>query len=71
VEADGLRQIREVMSGTSYISQSELRQHFGLGKSSKADSVEVRWPNGRIDRVANVAANRFITIREGEGLVTL
>ena len=71
VEADGLRQIREVMSGSSYISQSDLRQHFGLGKSSKADSVEIRWPNGRADRVANVAANRFITIREGEGLATL
>ncbi|HEV2353855.1 MAG TPA: CRTAC1 family protein, partial [Puia sp.] len=46
VTAGGRRQIREVMSGSSYISQSDLRQHFGLGKAAKADQIEVRWPSG-------------------------
>jgi len=67
VIANGQRQIREVMSGCSYISQSDLRQHFGLGKAAKVDSIEVRWPSGHIDRLANVGADQLIVIREGEG----
>jgi enediyne biosynthesis protein E4 len=69
VTAGGRRQIREVLSGSSYISQSDLRQHFGLGKAAKADEIEVRWPSGRIDRISEVNANQFISIQEGRGLV--
>jgi enediyne biosynthesis protein E4 len=69
VTAGGRRQIREVVSGSSYISQSDLRQHFGLGKAEKADEIEVRWPNGHIDRISEVGANQFISIQEGRGLV--
>ena len=39
-------QMREVMSGSSYYSQSDLRLHFGLGAAAAADSVEVAWPSG-------------------------
>jgi hypothetical protein len=67
--AAGRRQIRDVLSGSSYISQSDLRQHFGLGSAGKADEIEVRWPGGQIDRVTNVEADRFIRIEEGRGLM--
>lgn len=69
VTANGHRQIREVLSGSSYISQSDFRQHFGLGKAHKADSVEVHWPSGHFDRLSGVDADQFIVIREGEGIV--
>jgi len=66
--ADGKphRQMDEVRSGGSYISQSDLRVHFGLGDAKTAD-IEVRWPSGVIDRLAGVAANRVITVVEGRG----
>ena len=60
------RQIRDVMSGSSYLSQSDLRQHFGLGNATKADSIEVHWPSGQVDRRLNVPADQFHVIREGE-----
>jgi hypothetical protein len=66
VVAGGLTQVAQVRSGTSYLSQSDLRAHFGLGGRSRVDLVEVRWPSGRVDRVRGVPADRKITIREGE-----
>jgi len=65
VEAGGRRQIREVLSGSSYLSQSDLRQHFGLGAARKADVIEVRWLSGQVDRITNVDADQFIAIEEG------
>jgi enediyne biosynthesis protein E4 len=55
-----------VRSGGSYISQSDLRVHFGLKKAAKAD-IEVHWPSGQIDKIAGVKANRVIMIVEGRG----
>jgi enediyne biosynthesis protein E4 len=69
VEAGGRRQMREVLSGSSYLSQSDLRQHFGLGSARKADSVEVRWLSGQVDRISSVDAGKFITIEEGSATV--
>lgn len=62
-------QIDEVRSGGSYYSQNDLRVHFGLGKIQKAKSIEVRWPSGQIDTLTDVAANQFIFVKEGIGLV--
>jgi hypothetical protein len=67
VKAGGRQQIREVLSGSSYISQSDLRQHLGLGAARKADSIEVRWPSGHVETVRNVDANQFIVIEEEKG----
>jgi enediyne biosynthesis protein E4 len=53
-------------SGSSYLSQSERILTFGLGKATLADSVEVRWPSGRIDRLANVPAGKVIGVQEGQ-----
>ncbi|MDQ2856847.1 MAG: CRTAC1 family protein [Acidobacteriota bacterium] len=64
-----LAQLDEVRSGTSYLSQSDLRLHFGLEKRTKIDLVEVRWPSGIVDRVKNLSANRILTIKEGKGLI--
>ncbi|HKT10911.1 MAG TPA: CRTAC1 family protein [Terriglobia bacterium] len=69
VAAGGQRQIREILSGSSYLSQSDLRQHFGLGKAQQADEIEIRWPSGHIDRLSKIPSNQFITVQEGRGLI--
>ena len=56
-------------SGGSYLSQSDLRVHFGLGAASRVDSVEVRWPSGAVDTLTNLQADRFYAVREGLGVV--
>ncbi len=63
------RQVDEVRSGGSYISQGDLRVHFGLGTADTAD-LEIRWPSGRVDKVAGLAADRIYTATEGQGLKT-
>ena len=55
-----------VRSGSSYLSQSDLRAHFGLSGQKSAD-VEILWPSGTIDRLKNVKADRIVTVREGSG----
>ncbi|MDP8981253.1 MAG: CRTAC1 family protein [Acidobacteriota bacterium] len=62
--AGGHRQMDEVRSGGSYVSQNDMRVHFGLGKAAKAD-LEIRWPSGIIDTLANVSVNRVIDVKEG------
>jgi hypothetical protein len=62
-------QIRDVKAGSSYLSQNDLRAHFGLAASRRADRIEVLWPSGRMEAVANVPANQIITIEEGKGIV--
>jgi enediyne biosynthesis protein E4 len=69
VVAGDLSQIDEIRSGGSYISQNDMRLHFGLEERTKIDLIEVRWPSGAIDKVTNLNANKIVTIREGKGLV--
>jgi hypothetical protein len=59
------RQMDEVRSGGSYLSQNDLRVHFGLGKATKAD-LEIRWPSGVVDKIAAVPANQVVTVKEGQ-----
>ena len=61
--------MRDVRAGSSYLSQNDLRAHFGLGQIARADRVDVAWPDGRTESIANVAANQIITIEEGRGVV--
>ena len=63
------RQLREVQSGSSYLSQNDLRAHFGLGTAEQAERLEIRWPGGATETIENVAANQIITVREGGGIV--
>ena len=60
------RQIDEVRSGGSYISQNDLRLHFGLGSHAIVDEIRLRWPSGHVDRLENVTADRIITVEEGQ-----
>jgi enediyne biosynthesis protein E4 len=62
--AGGNAQTAEVRSGGSYLSQSDLRLHFGLGAASTADRIEIRWPSGVAQTLRNLRANRVHTIRE-------
>ncbi|HTT19320.1 MAG TPA: CRTAC1 family protein [Candidatus Sulfotelmatobacter sp.] len=63
-------QIDEVRSGSSVMSQSDLRLHFGLGKAQTIDLIEVKWPTTqKIERFTQVKTNQFLTIREGGGIV--
>ena len=62
-------QTEEIRSGGSYLSQNDLRVHFGLGKAAKADSVEIRWNSGKVETIKDVAADKFYAILEGEGIV--
>jgi hypothetical protein len=66
--AGGRVQVDEVQSGGSYISQNDLRLHFGLGAAASVDAVEVRWPSGLTENFKNLAADLIYTITEGRGV---
>src|SRR5262249_20630762 len=63
LRAGGVQQMREVRSGGSYLSQNDLRLHFGLGDAQRYDEIQVRWPDGRGQRFPGGTANRVITLR--------
>jgi len=69
LHAGGTTQTEEVRSGGSYLSQNDLRVHFGLGTASKIDSVEVHWPSGKVDTMKDLSPDRFYSILEGVGQV--
>ena len=68
VRAGGLTQFSEVKGGSSYLSQNDLRQHFGLGTKDSMDEVTVRWPSGQSEVLKNVPADFIYTIVEGQGI---
>jgi len=59
--------VDEVRSGSSYDSQSDLRVHFGLGASAKMDSIEVRWPNGILEKFGELKVDAVNVVTEGTG----
>jgi hypothetical protein len=64
----GKRQlVDEVRSGSSYVSNSDMRVHFGLGPSTKVDTVEIRWPSGLVESFPNAAVDQINTVKEGSG----
>lgn len=67
VKAGDLLQMEERRSGGSYISQNDVRLHFGLEKKEKVESVDVRWPSGETESFTDIPLNSFIRITEGEG----
>jgi enediyne biosynthesis protein E4 len=68
VTSGGMTQTDEIHSGGSYLSQNDLRLHFGLGSATKIDSVEVRWPSGAVDKMGPLEADHFYSILEGSGV---
>jgi hypothetical protein len=60
-----------LVSGGSYISQNDMRLHFGLGPATAIEKVEVRWPSGKVDTIQKLKADQFYGLLEGEGVVPL
>lgn len=57
-------------SGSSYLSQSELVLTFGLGSKTKADTVEIQWPSGQVDKLSNIASGQTVTVQEAKGVIS-
>jgi enediyne biosynthesis protein E4 len=68
LEQGGDKREQEVRSGDGYISQSDLRLHFGLAQASKADRIVIRWPSGTVETLSDLPANNYYVIREGSGI---
>jgi hypothetical protein len=66
--SDGRKQIDDVRSGGSFISQNDFRLHFGLGKANSAD-LSVRWTDGKNENYSGIAGGQIVTIQEGKGIV--
>ena len=66
-EASGRAQVDEVRGGGSYMSQNDLRVHFGVAEAAKVDRVEVRWPNGLEEEWRDLAVDRIVPLKEGSG----
>jgi hypothetical protein len=69
VVSAGMTQTDEIHSGGSYLSQNDLRLHFGLGRATKVDKVQIHWPSGLVEDLANLPADHFYSIVEGHGVV--
>lgn len=69
--ADGVSQIREIAGGGSYLSQSDLRANFGLGRAARVQTVEISWPSGRKQTFHDIGADKFYLIEEGKEQVGL
>jgi len=69
VSAGGHTWFQEVRSGSSYISNNDLRLHFGLGSASTVQYVDVAWPSGRDERFPGGSADHFVTLIEGRGVL--
>ncbi len=67
VQAGGRIRIDEVRSGSSYSSSSDMRVHFGLGRTEKVDLLQVRWPSGVVERFENLRADSIHNLKEGTG----
>jgi hypothetical protein len=67
--AGDLIQVDEVRSGGSYLSQNDLRIHFGLGSHERVDRVDILWPSGKTETLTSLAADHFYAVKEGEGIV--
>ena len=62
------RQVQAVVAQSSFYSVDDQRLHFGLGDADRAD-LEIRWPDGSTETLDNIPAGRWITVRQGEGVI--
>jgi enediyne biosynthesis protein E4 len=67
--SEGVVQVDQAKGGTSYMSASDPRIHFGLGKRAKVDSLVITWPSGTVDKLTNVPLDSIIAVKEGSGIV--
>lgn len=69
IVSNGVTQTSWVLSGGSYLSQNDLRVHFGVGSATSIQSVEIKWPSGRVNSLRNLSVDHFYSVLEGVGLV--
>jgi hypothetical protein len=67
--SEGFAQVKQAEGGTSYMSASDPRIHFGLGKRAKAESLVITWPSGQVEKLANLPIDTIIAVKEGAGIV--
>jgi hypothetical protein len=66
VTTGDLRQIQDLIPVRGYLGQMDNRLHFGLGRADTADMIEIRWPDGELQTLVEVAANQFLRVVQGE-----
>jgi enediyne biosynthesis protein E4 len=67
--SEGFTQVKQAKGGTSYMSASDPRVHFGLGKRKTVESLQITWPSGQIENLSKVPINQIITVKEGSGII--
>ena len=67
--SEGFAQVKQAVGGASYMSASDPRLHFGLGKRSKIESLVITWPSGQVDKLTNLPLDSIIAVKEGAGIV--
>jgi hypothetical protein len=66
--SEGFVQVEQAKGGGSYMSASDSRIHFGLGKRTRIESLEITWPSGQVDRLSNLSPDQIIAVKEGAGI---
>jgi hypothetical protein len=69
LSSEGFSQVKQSQGGMGYMSASDPRIHFGLGQRKSIESLEITWPSGTVDKLANVTLNQIIAVKEGAGIV--
>jgi enediyne biosynthesis protein E4 len=69
LSSQGFVHIEQAKGGMSYMSASDPRIHFGLGKRTTIDSLEITWPSGQVDRLTNLSIDQIIAVKEGTGVI--
>jgi hypothetical protein len=67
--AGGMTQTAEIFSGGSYLSNNDFRVHFGLNDATKIDSLEIKWPSGKVETIKDLKADQFYSVLEASGIV--
>ncbi|MGH9771945.1 MAG: ASPIC/UnbV domain-containing protein, partial [Candidatus Acidiferrales bacterium] len=70
LHAGALEMTREIIAGSSYLSNNDVRVHFGLGKYGYAEWLRIRWPSGLVERINNIKADQIVSIEEGKATTT-
>lgn len=67
--AEGVTHVEQSKGGMGYMSASDPRIHFGLGRRTKIDSLEITWPSGQVDKLTDIPVDHIIAVREGVGIL--
>ena len=67
--SEGFTHTQQAQGGASYLSASDQRIHYGLGKRTKIESLTITWPSGQVDKLTNLPIDQIVAIKEGAGIV--